>query len=623
MKFLLGGVIVAAVIGLVILSKPADDDAKPMEVSNATTSVLPETQEVELVATAPDDGVMTFGPPDRESELDPNNGGWQTEILSEETTQQLKRLGGWIAKPPDVDDETIHNLLAEDFICDSLRPSNVLPIHQDGNMTVYRAAPDPTDKAAHRGKSGFLEGLASLRHAFVSSSRINARFKTHGLERNPKTPEHFLTRVTFECEGDSNPGSLHQSAQWECQWEKSDADALPRLRQIRISEFQEVKPKRSMKWFEDCSEAMLGANACYQQQLAPGLNHWLGRLETTLGIDNFGNHGIALGDVDGDGLDDVYVCQPGGLPNRLFVRQADGTVVDRSAEAGVDWLDNTRSALLVDLNNDGFQDLVLAMHSRILIQKGDGSASFEIAVEIPGSQDNYSLSATDYDGDGDLDLYVCVKFADVSVRRDQPSPFVYHDANNGGKNALYRNDGAWRFVDVTAAVGLDVENRRYSLAASWEDYDNDGDSDLYVANDYGRNCLYENRDGTFVNVARDAGVEDSASGMSVSWGDYDRDGRMDLYVGNMFSAAGNRITSQPEFGEGMTEEVQARYQRFVKGNSLFRNGGEGFFDDVSEATGVAMGRWSWSSVFGDLNNDGWEDLFISNGYLTTDDTGDL
>ena len=121
------------------------------------------------------------------------------------------------------------------------------------------------------------------------------------------------------------------------------------------------------------------------------------------------------------------------------------------------------------------------------------------------------------------------------------------------RNRLLQNniatapDSAWEFRDVTRDVGLDVNNQRHSLAAAWEDFDNDGDQDLYVANDYGPNCLYRNDAGRFVDVAETAGVLDFGSGMSVSWGDYNRDGLMDLYVGNMFSSAGNRITTQDQF----------------------------------------------------------------------------
>jgi hypothetical protein len=121
-------------------------------------------------------------------------------------------------------------------------------------------------------------------------------------------------------------------------------------------------------------------------------------------------------------------------------------------------------------------------------------------------------------------------------------------------------------------------------------------------------------------------VEDMASGMSVSWGDCNRDGHMDLYVGNMFSAAGKRVAYQSKFKSTRSDESLNGIKRMARGNSLFLGGkGEGFskFEDVSESAGVTMGRWAWSSKFADLNNDGWLDLLIGNGFVTGPSLDDL
>ena len=151
----------------------------------------------------------------------------------------------------------------------------------------------------------------------------------------------------------------------------------------------------------------------------------------------------------------------------------------------------------------------------------------------------------------------------------------------------------------------------------------DGDLDLYVANDYGRNCLYRNDGGHFSDVAATAGVEDIAAGMSVSWCDYNGDGRPDLYVGNMFSSAGERIAYQRRFQPGADDEVRRQFQRHARGNTLFENTGEGTFRDVSLDRDVTMGRWAWGSPFVDINNDGRPDLLVANGYITGEDTRDL
>jgi hypothetical protein len=202
-------------------------------------------------------------------------------------------------------------------------------------------------------------------------------------------------------------------------------------------------------------------------------------------------------------------------------------------------------------------------------------------------------------------------------------PIPFHDANNGGANTLLKNEGSWRFEDQTTSSGLDQNNQRFSFAAVWEDYDNDGDLDLYVANDFGRNNLYHNQEGVFTDVAAAAAVEDKAAGMSAGWSDIDQDGHMDLYISNMFSNAGNRITYQNQFNANAGAGDKAAFQRFARGNTLFQNLGNGQFSDISEQAGVTMGRWAWGSVFADFNNDSLEDIIVANGFITSTDTGDL
>ncbi len=311
------------------------------------------------------------------------------------------------------------------------------------------------------------------------------------------------------------------------------------------------------------------------------------------------------------------------------MQQPDGTVVDVSAAAGVDILDFSHSALLVDLDNDGDQDLAVATKAQLLFFANDGNGKFSLRIVASIIRDAHSLTAVDYDSDGDLDIYSCRYFPIGAENNNLLGAISYFDAEDAGANVLLRNDivgaadGEWHFADVTAEVGLDENNQRFSLAAAWEDYDNDGDPDLYVANDVGRNNLYRNDGGHFTDVAATAGVEDHAFGMSVSWGDYNRDGLMDLYVANMFSAAGNRITFQKQFMDDNSGQGKSGIQYTARGNTLFKNMGDGTFRDVSVEAGVTMGRWSWSSLFADVNNDGWEDILVANGYLTRDGTDDL
>ncbi|MCA9168776.1 MAG: VCBS repeat-containing protein, partial [Planctomycetales bacterium] len=250
-----------------------------------------------------------------------------------------------------------------------------------------------------------------------------------------------------------------------------------------------------------------------------------------------------------------------------------------------------------------------------------------IRAALPSLPEAQSMAAADYDNDGDLDLYVTIYGAGESAERQRgwegTPPIPYHDANNGGRNRLLENRGGFQFVDVTSERGLDANNHRFSFAASWEDFDRDGDVDLYVANDFGRNNLYLNTNGSFVDVAAERGVEDMAGGMSVSWGDANQDGLMDLYVGNMFSAAGNRVTYQRRFVDRSSPNRSRDVQRMARGNTLFVANSDGTFVDASESAEVTMGRWAWSSKFADINNDGREDLLVANGYFTHERPDDL
>lgn len=378
--------------------------------------------------------------------------------------------------------------------------------------------------------------------------------------------------------------------------------------------------------FSDVTEKALGHNTSFRRQLARGLDEWRTEMDEATGIDVYGHSGIAVGDYNGDGLEDLYVCQPSGLPNRLYRNNGDGTFDDVTATAGVDVLDGSTMALFADLDNDGDQDLLVVAGAQLLlfINAGGRYTRRDKAGFNASGATLTAAAAADFDRDGDLDLYVCAyDFWTPGTNYDAPAP--YYDATNGPPNFLYRNRGDGTFEDVTAAAGMGQNNNRFSFAASWADYDRDGWPDLYVANDFGRNNLYRNRgDGTFSDVAAQAGVEDLAAGMSVSWGDYDGDGWLDLYVSNMWSSAGQRLTFNPAFAEVAADgRVRAAFQRQARGNSLFRNNGDGTFGDVTLDAGVEFGRWAWSSGFLDYDNDGRLDVFVTNGYITGPDTHDL
>jgi hypothetical protein len=555
----------------------------------------------------------------RDSRVD----GWETELFNERAGAQLAALGTLLAHPQALDLAALETLLTPDFACAELRPEAERIGGRDTGLAAARNDA-PSRDARYRGMEGALAAFLKLGAAF-GGERSAAKFKILAVELEP---DSVRARAYLHAKGFEPSGAIELHSTWSLRWTRVPAtpeDARPRLRGIEVERHEELlREGESTPLFVEATDAVFGAERAFADQLRPDLEHWAARVDRTLGMSLIGHEGLAVGDANGDGLDDLYVAQPGGLPNRLFLRQADGRAREVAASAGVDFLDPSRSALFADFDNDGDQDLAVELDPHVLLLENDGTGKFTERARA-SAPSTTSLSAADFDSDGDLDLYCCGYVLPDSAN---VTPLPYHDANNGRPNTLLRNDGAragepWSFVDATRESGLDENNRRFSFASSWEDYDDDGDLDCYVANDFGRNNLYRNENGHFRDVAAEAGVEDLAAGMGVSWADYDLDGDFDLYVSNMFSSAGERVAYQRRFLDGVDEVTRAGFQRHARGNSLFRNRGDGTFEDVSAHAGVTMGRWAWGSIFTELDEDGWPDLFVPNGFVTGSDPADL
>jgi tetratricopeptide (TPR) repeat protein len=383
-------------------------------------------------------------------------------------------------------------------------------------------------------------------------------------------------------------------------------------------------------YFTDITSSVFAKSPSFRDQLARGIPYWRAALDPACGIDVFGMKGIAVGDIDNDGADEVYVLQPGGLPNRLYKLVGD-SMEDMTEHAGVGLLDDSASALFVDFRNLGRQDLVVLLPSGPLLLLNDGHGRFAVregAFQFarPPQGSFTGMAAADYDRDASVDLYLCTYFYFQSEAQYR-YPVPYHDAQNGPPNYLFRNrlqpDGAGHFEDVTETSGIDQNNNRFSFAAAWCDYDGSGWPSLYVANDFGRNNLYKNDGGKFRDVAADAGVEDIGPGMSASWFDYDGDGRMDLYISNMWSDCGRRIVSSKAFAPAQhNPELAEAYRRHTKGNSLYRNLGGGRFEETGAKEGVEIGRWAWASGGHDFDNDGSPEIFVTCGMLSNKSSED-
>ncbi len=379
--------------------------------------------------------------------------------------------------------------------------------------------------------------------------------------------------------------------------------------------------------------------------------------------------GISAADYDGDGRPDLLFLDgesirlyrnvtgageteppagdessAGGEPSAVGEPPAAGDLrfVDVTAQAGLDGLGRTHAGIFADFDNDGDRDLFLGRYltpNKLFVNDGtgvftDASAEMGIDVAVPAT----SATLLDYDHDGFRALYL-----GVNGNAFEALPRLPFFAQNGQPNRLFRNDGGKRFVDVTRESGTgDVG---WSLAVAAGDVDGDGWSDLAVANDFGRKNLYRNnRDGTFCEVAKDAGVLDFSGGMGLTFGDFDDDGAVDLYTSNINSNqrwfGEDRTVSQYIRNVARTRWMLADFleywklyrligsnwvelgQQIGEGNSLFRNRGDGTFDELKDSR-TARAGWGWTVAFFDADNDADLDLYAANGWISNTPGTDL
>lgn len=327
-------------------------------------------------------------------------------------------------------------------------------------------------------------------------------------------------------------------------------------------------------------------------------------------LDNIAPHIAAVGasvsvaDADGDGRPDLYFTTSRfGESNALYINNGDGTFRDVAESAGVGTLNSadvgvSMGAVWGDYDNDGREDLLVYRYGKLSLFRNRGDLTFEDVTAAAGlDQWINSNGATwfDYDRDGQLDLYVGAYFRDDVNFWSLTTTRIMHDSfeysSNGGANRLFHNVGG-RFEDVTEAMG--VGSTRWTLAATSADFNDDGWPDLYLANDYGPEELFLNENGTKFTLARVGLEADSKSGMSVTLGDVHNRGRMDVFVTNI---------SEKGY--------------LFQGNNLRLNvlSELGRFENI--ATGlVSDAGWAWGAQFGDLNNDGRNDLYVANGFIS-------
>ncbi len=312
----------------------------------------------------------------------------------------------------------------------------------------------------------------------------------------------------------------------------------------------------------------------------------------------FSGGGVTAGDADGDGRDDLVFC--GGRGCALYRNRGDGTFEDVTAAAGIGVPGEARMALLADFDNDSRRDLFVTYSSEgNRLFRGLGGGRFADVTEASGLHRPGDMSgpaaAVDVDGDALLDLYVG-NFGDFLHGEN---PWHPTESRNAQPNRLYRNLGGLRFADGTEAAG--VGDTGWAQALSHVDYDADGDQDLLVANDFGRDDLFENRgDGTFRSVGAETGSDDPFHGMNVAWTDLNRDRLPDAFVTNIW------------FWDPIRDAVTETNSLLL---SARRSDGRAVFSRSADPALLSRDTgWAWGALFFDVEHDGDDDLIVANGF---------
>ena len=342
--------------------------------------------------------------------------------------------------------------------------------------------------------------------------------------------------------------------------------------------------------------------------------------------------GVAVGDVNGDGRPDVYLTG-NMVSSRLYLNEGALRFEDVTETAGVGTSVWATGVTMVDVDQDGRLDLYVsvagpgaeATRANLLFHNEGNDAEgvprfVECAADYGLADTGYSTQAAflDYDRDGDLDAYLLTNALE-RFNRNNIRPRLVNGAAPS-TDRLYRNDGG-RFTDVSREAGILVEG--YGLGVAVSDLDRDGWPDIYVANDFISNDLVwiNGRDGTFTNRAASYLKHQTYNGMGTDVADYDNDGLVDIVVLDMLPPDNRRQKMMLQGGNydrfhmGLRVGYEPQYMR----NTLQRNLGAGpdghpVFAEIGQLAGVHETDWSWAPLFADFDNDGWKDLFITNGY---------
>jgi len=340
--------------------------------------------------------------------------------------------------------------------------------------------------------------------------------------------------------------------------------------------------------------------------------------------------GVSVGDINNDGLIDIYFSSNQG-PNKLFLNKGKMVFEDISKKSGLESLGSWKTGVsMVDINGDGLLDIYVCRlgnfkgisgKNELYINNGDLTFSEKAAaygLDFQGFSTHASFF--DYDRDGDLDMYL-LNHAVHTEKSFGSASLRYLDDGLAGdrlyKNNLNQNEK--RFTDITNEAKIYSSQLGYGLGTGISDLNNDGWPDLYVSNDFNENdYLYLNKaDGTFQDQTSSAINYSSRFSMGSDFADLNNDGWIDFITLDMLAKEETiqKLSAGEETEEILQQKLNYGFERQFSRNCFQLNNGNGTFSEIAQLSGISATDWSWGVLLADYDNDGWKDIFISNGIV--------
>lgn len=339
----------------------------------------------------------------------------------------------------------------------------------------------------------------------------------------------------------------------------------------------------------------------------------------------FNGAGVAVCDINNDGLQDILFT--GNMVSaRLYLNKGNLKFEDITEKAGLTTEGWCYGAAVVDINQDGYQDLYICKsgnkkttpdkrHNLFFINNGNNTFT-ESAARMGLDDDGYDVQSAffDYDKDGDLDMFM-IRNSFVNYNRNNARA-VDTSGGTSSTNKLYRNDGNGQFSDVSAKAGINIEG--FGLGVAICDINKDNWPDVYVSNDFITNDLLwiNNQDGTFSNKAKKYLRHQTYNAMGNDVADFNNDGSDDIVTVDMLPPDNKRwkLTIGGNRYDEFTNSLSLGYAPQYIRNTLQLNNSDGTFSEIAQVSGVNATEWSWAPLLADFDNDGWKDLFVANGY---------